>query len=399
MLPLFLASRWEAFKARLHAGRRLRDLSRERDELSRPLQASRADGLTGLMNRIAFADAMRAHRTSGQPGSLLVVDLDGFKLFNDTFGHTVGDALLQQFASRLSGWARPGALVARLGGDEFVVFYPGMAEPEAWAQCESLLTLVREPVVVHGRPHCITASIGLADCQNLGSDDVLRRADIAVYAAKHRGRNQAVAYGAALETLPQARRQLASIVVQLQHQLAAVRDEARTDALTGLSNRRSLEEAMETIQRSGAPLGLAFVDLDHFGAINKAQGDAAGDQVLRQVATALRAAVREDDLVFRKGGEEFVVLMPGVTGQAATQAAARMLDAIRSLGIANPGGSGGGILTATIGVSATQGSTGCWTVLEHASAVAMEAKTAGSRNAVHERLPLELRSAAPGGDQ
>lgn len=400
MVPFSLASRLKAFKARLNVGRRFRDLTRERDELARQLQATRVDALTGLMNRLAFVDALRALRQKGQHGSLLIADLDGFKLLNDSFGHEAGDVLLQQFAARLAAWAPRHALLARLGGDEFVVFFPGIAESEAWAECEKLMTLVREPVAVKEQLFVVTASIGLAECRDLNSDEILRRADIAMYAAKHRGRNQAVAYGAAIATIPAARRELASIVVNLQQQLIAVRDEARTDALTGLPNRRALEEAMETIHMSSAmPLGVAFVDLDHFGVINHTQGDTAGDQVLRRVATALRSAIRQDDLVFRKGGEEFVVLMPGVTGNAATQASSRMLDAIRMLGIPNQGGSGGEHLTATIGICATDGSTACWTVLEHASAVAMEAKTAGSRNAVHEWRPSSARTAVSEVDQ
>ena len=377
----------KTLKARLNVSRRLREVARERDQLSRQLAALRHDRLTGLMNRVEFFNTLPARHKTGQSGALMMVDIDNFKRFNDAFGHTAGDALLQRFADRLSAWVPTEALVARIGGDEFVVFLPGVAAAESWIQCETLLKRLREPLEVNGASHVITASIGFADCGDLGSYEVVQRADTALYAAKSRGRDRAVAYGSAVETIPAARRQLASIVVDLQQQLIAVRGEARTDALTALPNRRALEEAMVTLQANDAvPLGVAFVDLDHFGVINHTQGDAAGDRVLRQVADALKSAIRQDDLVFRKGGEEFVVLMPGITGKAATQAATRMLHAIRMLCIANQGGSGGAHLTATIGVAGTEGEAPYWTVLERASDVAMEAKGAQARDAVHEWL-------------
>jgi diguanylate cyclase (GGDEF)-like protein len=362
----------------------LDDVVRQRDELAQQLEASRFDPLTGLLKRLEFHDLVCERLREEQKGTLIVLDLDGFKLINDQFGHTVGDVLIRRVGARLSEWAAPGTLLGRYGGEEFAVFVPHVDEADAANLCETLLQLFRRPHAIHGTSLVVTVSIGFTDCVDLSLDELLRRADIALYAAKSRGRDRAVAFGAAIETIPAARRELASIVVNLQQQLMAVRDEARTDALTGLFNRRALEETMAAIQSNGATLlGIAFVDLDHFGVINHTQGDAAGDRVLQQVATALRAAVRQDDLVFRKGGEEFVVLMPGIAGQAATLAAARMLDAVRALGIPNQGGSGGTHLTATVGVSTTAGQATYWSVLEQASAVAMQAKETQGRNAVH----------------
>jgi len=388
MVPFSLEEEVQALKAQLDR------IARERDDLAQRLEASRFDALTGLLNRREFHDIVCERLQEGQSGSLLLLDLDGFKLVNDQLGHTTGDVLIRRVGARLSEWSPPGTLLTRYGGEEFGVFVPHARGDDAAPLCEALLQLFRKPHVIDGRALVVTVSIGYTDCGKLGLDELLRRADIALYAAKHRGRNRAVAFGSAMETLPDARRELASIVVNLQQQLMTVRDEARTDALTGLPNRRALEETMATIQADGtAPLGIAFVDLDHFGVVNHAQGDAAGDRVLQQVATALKTAVRQDDQVFRKGGEEFVVLMPGITGKAATLAATRMLDAIRMLNIPNQGGTGGDCLTATVGVAATAGGAPYWSVLEQASAVAMRAKETQGRNAVHAWRPSEPKDA------
>jgi diguanylate cyclase (GGDEF)-like protein len=107
-----------------------------------------------------------------------------------------------------------------------------------------------------------------------------------------------------------------------------------TDALTGLANRRRLEEVLSAEwlrgQRTGAPLSVAMVDIDHFKVFNDRYGHSAGDTRLQQVASALREQVRDLDLVARYGGEEFSVVMPATDLRSALRVAERLRTAVRS---------------------------------------------------------------------
>ncbi len=146
------------------------------------------DALTGLPNRGLFSaqlgDALRA-----QPEGLAVafVDLDHFKIVNDSLGHLAGDALLRTVAQRLRSIMRPGETVARLGGDEFGVIF---LDREIEARVEWLLATVAEPAIVEGRRLYTTASVGvaLAHERYRRPEDLLRDADIALYRSKADGR-------------------------------------------------------------------------------------------------------------------------------------------------------------------------------------------------------------------
>ena len=160
---------------------------------------SRLDALTELANRRHFADrlgAACAHaRATGEPLSLLMLDLDHFKAINDTHGHAAGDACLVAFARRLSAaFAGDGVLPARLGGEEFGVLLEGHAEPAALARAEAFRAALEQwPVDVGGAHAPVSVSIGVAtfDAQRHGEGDGLfGAADRAVYLAKAAGRNR-----------------------------------------------------------------------------------------------------------------------------------------------------------------------------------------------------------------
>jgi len=156
------------------------------------------DPLTHLPNRRLMEDRLQqalafAARTE-KLVAVCVMDLDGFKTVNDTFGHEAGDAVLVEVAGRLQQVVRANDTVARLGGDEFVLLLAGLNDVgEAEEILERTLAAVRAPVRLAGeQPACVSASIGLAvfpyDAQL--ADDLLRRSDAAMYAAKRQGRDR-----------------------------------------------------------------------------------------------------------------------------------------------------------------------------------------------------------------
>jgi diguanylate cyclase (GGDEF)-like protein/PAS domain S-box-containing protein len=159
------------------------------------------DHLTGLPNRRLLIDRVRqAMASSGRSAkycALLFLDLDNFKTLNDTLGHDIGDLLLQQVANRVSSCVRNGDTVARLGGDEFVVLLEELSEfmQEAVMQTETvgskILAAFTQPYQLDNYEHLSTTSIGvtLFAHHDSSTDDLLKRADLAMYQAKAEGRN------------------------------------------------------------------------------------------------------------------------------------------------------------------------------------------------------------------
>ena len=153
------------------------------------------DALTGLPNRALFMDRLshgltRARRRH-EHVAVLFLDLDRFKVINDTLGHTVGDQLLVEVSNRLGSSLRPGDTVARLGGDEFGLLLEDVADAEtAEAVALRIEAELAKPLSFEGREVFVTASIGIAlSSERLGTpEEVLRDADLAMYHAKSKGK-------------------------------------------------------------------------------------------------------------------------------------------------------------------------------------------------------------------
>jgi diguanylate cyclase (GGDEF)-like protein len=157
-------------------------------------RAGMHDKLTGLPNRTLFDDrlelALARERRSENQVAVLFLDLDRFKVVNDSLGHPAGDELLKTLADRLCGVLRPGDTVARFGGDEFVMLCEGLTElHEVLRLAERILAAVAAPVSVYGRQLVLTGSIGIAVAQTGDEDPVslIRDADAAMYEAKRQG--------------------------------------------------------------------------------------------------------------------------------------------------------------------------------------------------------------------
>ena len=158
---------------------------------------ARTDGLTGLANRSTFTErlgqAFAAARRGALAFAILYLDLDHFKPVNDTFGHPVGDLLLQQVAQRLKKCTQASDLIARLGGDEFAILQGEIHEPEnAGALGAKIRATLAEPYMIEGNEINISVSIGISSYVpgQAGADAMLAQADMALYRSKEEGGNQ-----------------------------------------------------------------------------------------------------------------------------------------------------------------------------------------------------------------
>ncbi|MER6615662.1 EAL domain-containing protein [Streptomyces xantholiticus] len=178
------------------------------------------DPLTGLPNRALFFEQLEhalRRPAAAQTTVLLLIDLDRFKDINDSLGHPVGDELLITVGQRLLGAARRNDTVARMGGDEFAVLADDLKETPAETYAQRFLDRFKEPFALSGpRSVFITASIGVVATGPTTFHDALRDADIALYAAKERGRNRAELFEPAMSLAQQSH---ARIAQDLRHAL------------------------------------------------------------------------------------------------------------------------------------------------------------------------------------
>ncbi len=220
------------------------DITERKRSEARIIHMARHDALTGLPNRTLLHERIEnALAAAGQAerAAILYLDLDGFKLINDTFGHPVGDALLCRVADRLQGAVRRTDFVARLGGDEFAIVQAGRDQPTGADDLAArIVEVLQAPFEIQGQGIAIGTSIGIALAEEPGvtSDTLLRRADVALYQAKAAGRGTWRVFAPAMDAQIQRRHRLA---VDLRRALAEAQFElhyqplmeTRTQTLTG----------------------------------------------------------------------------------------------------------------------------------------------------------------------
>jgi diguanylate cyclase (GGDEF)-like protein/PAS domain S-box-containing protein len=196
----------------------IEDVTEQRVAAEQLTHAATHDGLTELPNRAALVERLDEllRRAGVGQVSVLFIDLDNFKVVNDSLGHAIGDELLRQVAGRLRHVMRDTDRLARFGGDEFVVFVDGGVDPSSVA--ERLRRAVQRPIHIGEHELVVTASIGFAvnSSSDLSADDLVRDADAAMYRAKAAGRDRVEAFTeatraasvAALQTSTELRRGL-----------------------------------------------------------------------------------------------------------------------------------------------------------------------------------------------
>lgn len=202
----------------IYGFRRYQDLSREikaRTAAERDARdQARHDPLTGLPNRRFFEEKLdeylgavsATHRTA-----IFMLDLDGFKAVNDTYGHSAGDKALSEFSRRVSSVLRPGTFLARIGGDEFAIIKPRIDSlDEATNLARHIAAAVAEPFVIHGVTAEIGVGIGIAVAPDDGTEpeELVKRADRALYRAKAAGRSSVCFFESEMDARIERRMQM-----------------------------------------------------------------------------------------------------------------------------------------------------------------------------------------------
>ncbi len=249
------------------------------------------DALTGLPNRQLFLDRLdvaiaSAHRGATQLG-VFFLDLDRFKLINDSLGHSVGDKLLQVVARRIRALLRDDDTVTRIGGDEFTVLVPSVEKVEdATIVARRIREALKLPMVIDGRELFVSASIGVSLYPNDGDDaeTLLKNADTAMYRAKTQGRDTVQLYAPAMNA--RALEQL-TLENRLRRALPNGELELFYQPIVAMSTRRIC--AMETVIRWRHP-ELGLLTPDAFVALAETTGLIVpiGEWVLRTACHQLR---------------------------------------------------------------------------------------------------------------
>lgn len=178
------------------------ELTRVQHELRRQ---ALYDQVTQLPNRTLLEDRLEQARDRYARGvcssvALLILDVDQFKLVNESVGHAAGDRLLAELATRLAAVALPGETVARFGGDEFVVLAEDVSADEAQALADRMLAALAWPFDMGGRSVHVTASVGIATSEACAPAELLQSADVAIFVAKRRGSGETQMFDHSLAT-------------------------------------------------------------------------------------------------------------------------------------------------------------------------------------------------------
>lgn len=218
----------------------IEDITQRKQSEETIRQMAYYDALTNLPNRLLFHDRLqqaiiRARRTEGG-AALLFLDLDRFKIINDTLGHHIGDLLLQAAAQRLLACVREGDTVARMGGDEFTIILPGVAHgADAADVAQRIVAELATPFQLNGHELFITPSIGISLFPTDGDDPetLFKHADTAMYRAKDRSRNTYQFYDSTMNALAYKQLELEQHLRRaLERQEFEVFYQARVDAVS-----------------------------------------------------------------------------------------------------------------------------------------------------------------------
>ncbi len=277
------------------------------------------DGLTGVMNRLAFEQELQRlageARDARTPLSVMIVDVDFFKKFNDCYGHKAGDFVLREVAATIRTAVRERDILARFGGEEFVVLLPDARLNIACGAGERVRQAIEQRRFRHdGATMRLTVSVGIAllEGEETG-EQMLERADAALYTSKHSGRN-CVHFQKGHEFFPYG---ASCALYETDHtipdNLDAIADDGYSEQVTGLPHRRIFHEELKRrvaeANRYKRDLTLMFIKIERYADVIRLGTDAEV-MLLSVLAETLRGCLRDCDLGGRTGRSEFAVLLP-----------------------------------------------------------------------------------------
>ena len=280
---------------------------------------ARTDSLTGLANRRAFDDEMRRRIAEWErkqvPFTLLLLDIDHFKKFNDTHGHLVGDEVLRQVAKVLKAQSRDMDLPCRYGGEEFAVILPATKVDGACILAERIRKAIEDSVTkCDGKTLKVTTSLGVAEVViNDNPGRVIKRSDEGLYKSKEAGRNCGHWHdGDACHPITEPPAPTAPpIVVAPPTPIAAPTSDGRKT--TRATFIHILKRRVTESHRFGLPLSIMHLKIEEFDAVSRLYGQAIGRHALNAAATALERTLREVDVLAQLENGEFLIMLPNNT--------------------------------------------------------------------------------------
>ena len=287
-------------------------------QLQDAVTSARTDSLTGLMNRRALDEELRrclaGFQRHGRPAALLMLDIDRFKKFNDTFGHLAGDQALIHVASVLREQSRATDIVARFGGEEFTVVFAASTTAAVRQRAERLRIAIGQSCpMFDGRELHVTASAGLAEIATGDTiADWMKRADAALYAAKSGGRDCSfVSRGGQFEHIVAESNEACAAPIPeapVARSVSEAAGELAAETFADTTFVQSIARRIAEWRRGGATMTVVLARID--GSIDFATENVSSSPIRRGLQMA-RACIREMDSVTRWHSDGLAFLLPG----------------------------------------------------------------------------------------
>jgi len=314
-------------------------IQNQAEEIRVKQSEARTDALTKLANRRAFDDVLAKNvasfKSEKRPLSMLMLDVDHFKQFNDTHGHQAGDAVLRSVGNTIAQAVKASDIPCRYGGEEFALVMPNTKIPQAKLAAERVRKAIEDLTVsFEGQSLNVTASIGIAEI-TAGEEEakLVRRADDAVYASKEAGRNRGYWHDGSqcLPVINPVTPKAAPAASETKQEKA----EAAPSKLVGLKDlpdkavfASELSRRISESHRFGVSLSAIHIQVKEYDRLENEFGEAAGQLILDLVAQFIRNTLRDMDLLGKLELGEFIVVLPGSSQREAMLVGSRVQTAI-----------------------------------------------------------------------